>query len=97
MEEVDVGLRGGRLRMASFGAAALGLYVLFFVAPIWAYEHRLPDVSHYQDGLFGALVENSLALSIIVLVAALPWRPGAEPAFYAESSARAARRFTPAR
>lgn len=79
------------------GAAALGLYVLFFVAPIWAYEHRLPDVSHYQDGLFGALVENSLALSIIVLVAALPWRPGAEPAFYAESSARAARRFTPAR
>ena len=40
-------------------------------------------MSHYQDGLFGALMENSLALALIVLVAALPWRPGAEPAFYA--------------
>ncbi|HEX2773469.1 MAG TPA: glycosyltransferase 87 family protein, partial [Micromonosporaceae bacterium] len=79
------------------GAAALGLYVLFLVSPIWAYEHRLPDVSHYQDGLFGALVENSLALSIIVLVAALPWRPGAEPAFYAAPAAQAARPFTNAR
>ncbi|MFC4106554.1 glycosyltransferase 87 family protein [Micromonospora zhanjiangensis] len=66
--------------------AALGLYLLFLVAPIWAYEHQLPAVSHYQDGLFGALMENSLALGLIVLVAALPWRPGAEPAFYAESA-----------
>jgi alpha-1,2-mannosyltransferase len=79
------------------GAAALGLYVLFLVAPIWAYEHQLPDVSHYQDGLFGALMENSLALSVVVLVAALPWRPGAEPAFYTEPSAPAARRVARAR
>ena len=46
-------------------------------------------MSHYQDGLFGALMENSLALALIVLVAALPWRPGAEPAFYADRLGRA--------
>jgi alpha-1,2-mannosyltransferase len=65
--------------------AAVGLYLLFVVSPIWPYEHQLPEVSHYQDGLFGALMENSLALALIVLVAALPWRPGAEPAFYPET------------
>ena len=63
-------------------AGALGLYLLFLISPIWPYEHQLPEVSHYQDGLFGALMENSLAIALIVLVAALPWRPGAEPAFY---------------
>lgn len=78
------------------GAAALGLYLLFLVSPIWMYEHRLPDVSHYQDGLFGAFMENSLAISVIVLVAALPWRPGAEPAFYVEHPVRAGRRSMPA-
>jgi alpha-1,2-mannosyltransferase len=66
------------------GAAALGLYLLFLISPIWPYEHQLPEMSHYQDGLFGALMENSLAVALIVLVAALPWRPGAEPAFYSE-------------
>lgn len=66
------------------GVAALSLYLLFLISPIWPYEHQLPEVSHYQDGLFGALMENSLALALIVLVAALPWRPGAEPAFYAD-------------
>ncbi|ASW57277.1 glycosyltransferase 87 family protein [Plantactinospora sp. KBS50] len=65
-------------------AAAVALYALFLISPIWPYEHQLPAVSHYQDGLFGALMENSLAIALIVLVAALPWRPGAEPAFYAE-------------
>ena len=74
------------------GVAALGLYLLFLISPIWPYEHQLPTVSHYQDGLFGALMENSLALALIVLVTALPWRPGAEPAFYAESVSRAERR-----
>jgi hypothetical protein len=69
-------------------AAAAGLYVLFLVSPIWPYEHQLSQgVSHYADGLFGALAENSLAIALIVLVAALPWRPGAEPAFYPEPSA----------
>ncbi|MBF9128240.1 DUF2029 domain-containing protein [Plantactinospora sp. S1510] len=66
------------------GVAAIGLYLLFLISPIWPYEHQLPEVSHYQDGFFGALMENSLALAVIVLVAALPWRPGAEPAFYSE-------------
>jgi hypothetical protein len=59
--------------------AAVALFLLFVRSPIWPYEHRLPQVSHYADGLWGALMENSLALAIIVLVAALPWRPGAEP------------------
>ncbi|MCX4387678.1 glycosyltransferase 87 family protein [Micromonospora peucetia] len=72
------------------GAAAIGLYLLFLISPIWPYEHQLPEVSHYQDGLFGALMENSLALALILLVAALPWRPGAEPAFYAERFGRQA-------
>ncbi|MFI5834345.1 glycosyltransferase 87 family protein [Micromonospora sp. NPDC051300] len=71
-------------------AGALGLYLLFLISPIWPYEHQLPEVSHYQDGLFGALMENSLAIALIVLVAALPWRPGAEPAFYSDRSARTA-------
>ncbi|MGS2617228.1 glycosyltransferase 87 family protein [Micromonospora sp. LZ34] len=70
------------------GVAAAGLYLLFVVSPIWPYEHQLPEVSHYQDGLFGALMENSLALALIVLVAALPWRPGAEPVFYADRFGR---------
>lgn len=67
-------------------ATALGVYVLFVVSPIWPYEHRLPEVSHYADGLTGAAFENSLAIVVIALVAALPWRPGAEPAFYRERS-----------
>jgi len=72
--------------------AAAGLYLLFVVSPIWPYEHQLSQgVSHYADGLTGVLAENSMAIALIVLVAALPWRPGAEPAFYAEPS-RIARR-----
>ncbi|NJP30526.1 glycosyltransferase 87 family protein [Micromonospora thermarum] len=70
------------------GVAAVVLYLLFLVSPIWPYEHQLPEVSHYQDGLYGALMENSLALALIVLVAALPWRPGAEPAFYGDRAGR---------
>jgi hypothetical protein len=70
------------------GTAALGLYVLFLVSPIWPYEHRLTEgVSHYADGVVGVLAENSLAIALIILVAALPWRPGAEPAFYPEHGA----------
>ncbi|TDC37453.1 DUF2029 domain-containing protein [Micromonospora sp. 15K316] len=70
------------------GVAAVALYLLFLVSPIWPYEHQLPEESHYQDGLFGALMENSLALALIVLVAAMPWRPGAEPVFYADRMGR---------
>ncbi|HEY6593327.1 MAG TPA: glycosyltransferase 87 family protein [Asanoa sp.] len=70
-------------------AAAVGVYLLFLVSPIWRYEHQLPLESHYDDGLWGLLMENSLALGLIVLVACLPWRPGAEPAFYADAGMRA--------
>ncbi|REF96297.1 uncharacterized protein DUF2029 [Asanoa ferruginea] len=69
------------LRHAS---AAIFVYLLFLISPIWPYEHQLPEYSHYEDGLWGALMENSLALALIILVATLPWRPGAEPAFYPE-------------
>ncbi|HYN92417.1 MAG TPA: glycosyltransferase 87 family protein [Pilimelia sp.] len=70
------------------GAAVL-LYLVFLVSPIWPYEHQLSQgVSHYADGAVGVLAENSLALALILLVAALPWRPGAEPAFYSELAAR---------
>lgn len=68
-------------------AAAVGLYLLFLTAPIWPYEHQLNQgVSHYSDGLVGVLAENSLALALILLVATLPWRPGAEAVFYPDSS-----------
>jgi hypothetical protein len=70
------------LRHAS---AAIFVYLLFLISPIWPYEHQLPEYSHYEDGLWGALMENSLALALIILVATLPWRPGAEPAFYPET------------
>ncbi|MEV6374220.1 glycosyltransferase 87 family protein [Micromonospora musae] len=70
------------------GVAAIALYLLVLISPIWPYEHQLPEESHYQDGLFGALMENSLALALIVLVAAMPWRPGAEPVFYADRMGR---------
>jgi alpha-1,2-mannosyltransferase len=70
---------------------ALGIYLVFVVS-IWGFEHKLPKVSHYANGLVGALGENSIALAIIALVAFLPWRPGADPAFYPEPAlARRAR------
>lgn len=75
-----------RLTGLRHASAALALYLVFLISPIWPYEHQLPEVSHYHDGLFGALMENSLAIALIVLVAALPWRPGAEPAFYTEQA-----------
>jgi alpha-1,2-mannosyltransferase len=66
--------------MRHFTAAA-GTYLLFLTAPIWWVYHRLPDGSHYDSGLWGVLAENSLAIGVIALIAAMPWRPGAEPAF----------------
>jgi hypothetical protein len=64
-----------------YATAAAGSYVLFLVSPIWWVHHRLPEGSHYDSGLWGVLAENSLAIGVIMLVAAMPWRPGAEPAF----------------
>jgi alpha-1,2-mannosyltransferase len=66
---------------ARHAAAALGLYVLFLVSPIWPYEHQFPAVSHYAEGMFGVVMENSFAIALIVLVVVLPYRPGADPAF----------------
>jgi hypothetical protein len=71
----------GHSRGWAYAGAALGVYLLFLISPIWRYEHHLPRVSHYADGLTGALMENSFALALIALVALLPWRTGAEPAF----------------
>jgi hypothetical protein len=76
-------------------AAGIGLFVLFLVSPIWPYEHQLPAVSHYADGLLGVLAENSFAIALIVLVAALPWRPGAEPVYSSDPFAAQASRRTP--
>ncbi|MPZ28057.1 MAG: DUF2029 domain-containing protein [Micromonosporaceae bacterium] len=62
------------------GTAAVAVYALFVVSPLWWVYHRLPEGSHYDSGLPGMLAENSLALGVILLVALMPWRPGAEPA-----------------
>lgn len=66
---------------ARHAAAAAALFVLFLVSPIWPYEHQLPAVSHWAHGVSGVLWENSFAIALILLVAMLPFRPGAEPAF----------------
>jgi alpha-1,2-mannosyltransferase len=58
-----------------YSSAAVGTYLLFLMAPIWWVHHRLPEGSHYDSGLWGVLAENSLALGVILLVAAMPWRP----------------------
>jgi alpha-1,2-mannosyltransferase len=57
-------------------------YLLLAVPPIWAYEHRLPQTSHYADGIAGMLLENTVGLTLILLLTALPWRPGASPAHH---------------
>lgn len=71
---------GPTLAGLRYAAAAVGTYLLFLVSPIWWVFHRLPDGSHYDSGMWGVLAENSLAIGVILLVALLPWRPGAEPA-----------------
>lgn len=70
-----------RLAGVPAALAGTGLFVLYVVSPIWRYEHHLPQVSHYADGLIGVLGENSLGLAVLVLIAALPCRPGALPVF----------------
>jgi hypothetical protein len=70
-----------RLAGVPCAVAGIALFVLYVVSPIWKYEHKLPLVSHYADGLWGVLMENSLGLAVLVLIAALPWRAGALPVF----------------
>jgi alpha-1,2-mannosyltransferase len=56
-----------------FAAAAVVTYALFVLAPVWTFEDA--------GGLSGILGENAYALGLILLVNALPWRPGVAPAF----------------
>lgn len=58
-----------------YATAAVAVYILFLISPIWWVYHRLPQGSHYDSGLLGLLAENSLALAVILLVALMPWRP----------------------
>lgn len=51
---------------AGFAAAAVITYLLFLLAPVWTVD--------------AALVRNSYALALVLLVSALPWRPGVAPA-----------------
>jgi alpha-1,2-mannosyltransferase len=90
-------LRLGNLRrvLGTGGGHAIAgvlVYLMLVVAPIWAYEHRLPETSHHADGLVGMLMESSIGVMLILLVAALPWRPGASPAFHAHPWAPTVRR-----
>jgi hypothetical protein len=70
---------GPTLAGLRYGTAAVATYALFVISPIWWVYHRLPEGSHYDSGMWGVLAENSLALGVILLVALMPWRPGAEP------------------
>ncbi|QSB17023.1 DUF2029 domain-containing protein [Natronosporangium hydrolyticum] len=81
------------LRHAS---AAVAIYLLFVLSPIWWVRHRLPEGSHYDSGLWGVLAENSLALGVILLMALLPWRSGADH-FRAEGLGYANRAVTSGR
>ncbi len=81
---------GPRLTGAGWALAAAATYLLFLISPLWWVHHRLPEGSHYDSGLWGVLAENSLALGVILLLAVLPWRPGAEPALPAARSRRVA-------
>jgi hypothetical protein len=73
-------------------AAGAAVYLMLVIVPVWAYEHRLPETSHYADGIVGMLLENTVGFVLILLVATLPWRPGASPAFRAHPWAAPARR-----
>jgi uncharacterized membrane protein len=60
------------------GVAAAAVYVIFVTSPMWWYEHKFE--SHWADGFHGMLIENAFIIVVVALVAALPWRPGADPA-----------------
>jgi hypothetical protein len=71
---------GSSVSWLYYAGAAAGTYIVFLISPIWWVHHRLPLGSHYDSGILGVVAENSLALAVIVLVALMPWRPGAAPA-----------------
>jgi alpha-1,2-mannosyltransferase len=64
---------GDRWPGAGYAVAAAVTVLLFVAAPMWTFA----DVG----GLPGMLGRNAYALALIVLVNALPWRPGVAPAF----------------
>ncbi|HEU4346185.1 MAG TPA: glycosyltransferase 87 family protein [Actinoplanes sp.] len=61
--------RGNRHPGLGYTIAAVLTYLMFVIAPVWTLTE------------FGGLATNSYALALILLVNALPWRPGAAPAF----------------
>lgn len=62
-----------------YGLATVAIYAIFVVSPMWWYEHKFE--SHWADGFHGMLIENAFIVVVVVLIAALPWRPGADPAY----------------
>ncbi|MEV6488723.1 glycosyltransferase 87 family protein [Actinoplanes sp. NPDC051633] len=59
--------QGHRYPGLGLGIAGLATYLLFLIAPVWTFDD--------------ALLRNSYALGLILLVNALPWRSGVAPAF----------------
>jgi alpha-1,2-mannosyltransferase len=83
---------GSRHPGAGYAWAAALVVLLFLIAPLWLAEEA--------GGLGGLLGANAYALALIVLINALPWRPGVAPAFPVNRWLRrrpAARRIPPAR
>ena len=65
--------RNGRFLGGAWAAVALLAYLLFLIAPMWTLAG--------DRGLAGMLGGNAYAIGLILLVNALPWRPGVAPAF----------------
>jgi alpha-1,2-mannosyltransferase len=76
--------RNDRLLGARYAAAAALTYLSFVVAPVWTYGQA--------GGLAGMIGGNAYALGLILLISALPWRPGVAPAFPVNRWARQVRR-----
>jgi len=64
---------GRRFPGAGYAAGAVLTYLLFVTAPMWA----LDDLG----GLAAMVGGNAYAFTLILLLNALPWRPGVAPAF----------------
>ncbi|HEV8570041.1 MAG TPA: glycosyltransferase 87 family protein [Actinoplanes sp.] len=85
--------RNDRFLGAGYAAAAALTYLLFVAAPVWTFGDA--------GGLAGMIGANAYALGVILLVNALPWRPGVAPAFpinrWAKQMRRQPRPVPPAR
>jgi alpha-1,2-mannosyltransferase len=76
--------RNDRFLGAGYAAAAALTYLVFVSAPVWAFGHA--------GGPAGMIGGNAYALVLILLVSALPWRPGVAPAFPINRWAKQVRR-----